>query len=604
LIWRILRSRGSAGGWRALVDDSLQAHVLAEPEVLVERRWPMLAACAALVVATLALAGPTWERLPVPAFRSEEALVVALDLSRSMDATDVEPSRLTRAKLKLLSLLDRRAAGQTALVVFSAHAFTVTPLTSDTRTIGSLVTSLSTDIMPSRGSYAEAGLDRAARLLRQSGMNQGEILLISDADVSPDAVDLVRDLRSAGIRVHVLAVGTEQGAPIAEPGGGFLTDGAGQVVIPRLDTAALRRLAEAGGGRFALLASDERDLDSLFPPRALGASGATLEQSGDEYQADVWRDQGLWLALALLPLLALGFRRGWICALLIALVAPFDDARAFEWRDLWQRPDQRGIAAMQSEQPARAAELFDDPAWRGAAEYRAGEFSASAATLAGVDSADGHYNRGNALAKAGQLRPAIEAYERALERDPEHADARYNRELLENYLKENPEQDQSGNGEQGQGGEQQRSSSGASAQDESGEGDERQASDDPGSEQSDSQGQEPGAQQSRGGQSQADRGQGERDDDSLGTENADEPADADQPRQADAGGEQIEQAGDAPSPDDVEQWASEQAAEQWLRRVPQDPGGLLRRKFLYQYQRLGVDQDGNYVWPGDEEMPW
>ncbi|HUO66006.1 MAG TPA: hypothetical protein VMV37_00630, partial [Gammaproteobacteria bacterium] len=114
LIWQVLRGRSENGGWRSLVDAPLRAHVLAEPEVLRESRWPLVALLACGVLALVALAGPAWERLPVPVFRSEEALVFALDLSRSMDAGDVEPSRLARARLKVLDLLERRTAGQTA----------------------------------------------------------------------------------------------------------------------------------------------------------------------------------------------------------------------------------------------------------------------------------------------------------------------------------------------------------------------------------------------------------------------------------------------------------------------------------------------------------
>ena len=162
LILKLFRLQASGGGWRRVVDRSLQPLVLTA-DAYGGRLWPLAAALAAWSVATLALAGPAWERLPVPAFRSDEALVVALDLSRSMDAADLSPSRLARAKLKLLSLLEQRTSGQTGLVVFSAHAFTVTPLTTDTRTIGSLVHALTSDIMPSRGSYPESGLSRAAK---------------------------------------------------------------------------------------------------------------------------------------------------------------------------------------------------------------------------------------------------------------------------------------------------------------------------------------------------------------------------------------------------------------------------------------------------------
>ncbi len=139
LLWQLLRGRGESGGWRNVVDAKLRRYVLIEPEVLRDNRLALIVALAAWLIAIVAIAGPAWERLPVPAFRSDEALVVALDLSRSMDAGDVEPSRLARARLKLLDLLERRASGQTALVVFTTHAFTVTPLTTDIRTISSLV---------------------------------------------------------------------------------------------------------------------------------------------------------------------------------------------------------------------------------------------------------------------------------------------------------------------------------------------------------------------------------------------------------------------------------------------------------------------------------
>ena len=587
LIWQLLRGRGEGGGWRGVVDAALRPHVLVNPAVLRESRWPLVVAVLAWALGVIGLAGPAWERLPVPAFRSEEALVVALDLSRSMDATDVEPSRLARARLKLLDLLGRRAAGQTALVVFSSHAFTVTPLTTDTRTIAALVTAVTTQIMPSQGSSVSAGLGKAEALLQQTGLTQGDVLLITDADVTGDDVDLAGDLRDKGFRVSVLAVGTEQGAPIAREEGGFLTDDNGNVVVPQLDPRGLQRLAAAGGGRFARLAPDDRDLDALFPTSL--AAGTALDQGGGEsHQADVWRDRGLLLAVALLPLLALGFRRGWICAWLVFLALPVlvalptARAEAFEWSDLWQRADQRGYEAMQANDAARAAALFKDPAWRGAAEYRADDFPASAATLDRLDTPDGNYNRGNALAKSGKVEDAIGAYERALELDADHGDARYNRDLLRDFLdKQQKEQQQ----QQGDNGEQNQKQQGDQQSDSKGD-----KSDDSSSDPS-KQGDE--SQQDR----QANGDRSDKGDDSQSPE--DESAEQEQKTANDQ--QNAQQQADAPQ--DVEHWASEQAAEQWLRRIPQDPGGLLRRKFLYQYQRLGVDQDGKPL-GGTEKKPW
>ena len=566
LIWRFTRGNSTAGRWQAWVDEALQPLVLTAADgALRGNRWLLTGALAAWTLAILALAGPAWERLPVPAVRSSEALVVVLDLSRSMDAGDVEPSRLERAKLKLLSLLDRRESGQTGLVVFSAHAFTVTPLTNDTRTIAALVSSLSSDIMPSRGSYPEAGIRRAAQLLQQASASRGEILLVSDSGVSPAALELARELRGEGMSLHVLAVGTATGGPILQAGGGFLTDARGEVVVNRVDLATLQRLAEAGGGRFAGLTPDDRDLDRLFSgaPMAAGAFAG----DGEELRTEIWRDQGVWLVLLLLPLLAFSFRRGWVVVWVFGLALPGHRAEALTWADLWQRPDRQAEAAFRAEDHERASELFKNPDWRAAAQYRAGRFEASAETLATTETADGHYNRGNALARAGSIGEAIQAYEQALELDPEHEDARFNRDLL---LQNPPEQSQGDSGEEG----------------ESQEGNEAQPSDrSAGADQSDATPGEDSESQS-GQQADADEEQAQN-----------QPVSA-EPEDTPPEGEPM------PTPGDLEEWASEQAAEQWLRRIPEDPGGLLRRKFLYQYQRLGIDQEGNYVWPGDEEQPW
>ena len=598
LIWRYFRGRRDVGGWRTLVDPALRAHVLAASEALRDSRWPGLVALAAWAVAIVGLAGPAWERLPVPAFRSDEALVVVLDLSRSMDAGDVEPTRLARAKLKLLDLLTKRSAGQTALVVFSTNAFTVTPLTTDTRTISSLVNSVSTDIMPSQGSSVESGLDKAAELLKQTGLSRGDVLVISDADVTASDLDRASDLRREGFRVSVLAVGTEQGAPIGLSEGGFLRDGNGQVVIPSLDVAGLERLAAAGGGRFARLAPDDRDLETLFPPPAAVPTDVRLKKDdGQDHKADVWRDNGLWFAVALLPLLALGFRRGWICLWLACFLIPTPEAHAFEWQSLWLRSDQRGYEALQSQEAKRAAQLFKDPSWRAAAQYRAGDFSASAATLNALDTAQSHYNRGNALAKAGHLEEAIGSYDRALELDPNLKDARYNRDLVKDYLKKNPQQQQQQQQQkQGQNGGKNDQQQQGGSQQSNGGGDQSQQS-------ANRQG-----EQSKGDQNPSGDSQSGQDQNGSGQEQAENRKPEDQndqqaggnPKEGDA---QKDAQASAAGPQDVEKWASEQAAEQWLRRVPQDPGGLLRRKFLYQYQRLGVDQDGKAVTPAGAH-PW
>lgn len=577
----LAKRRFAAGSWQRVVDPALAPYVLASgPAGRRDLRWWLLGICG--VLASLALAGPSWNRVELPVYRSDEAMVIALDLSRSMDAQDLTPSRLTRARLKILDVLERRRSGQTALVVYSANAFTVTPLTTDTDTIAALVNSLATDIMPSSGSFPGVAIEKARSLLRQAGVRRGQVLLIADGGSSPVAERIAESLRDDGYTLSVLGVGTLDGAPIPESGGGFLTDGRGRIAVPKLESDGLRALAAAGGGRYAVITTDNSDLDTL-----LGNGVGTASAAADALTADLWRDEGPWLLLLLLPLAALAFRRGWVLVVVAAVSLPAaGPAHAFGWQDLWRNKDQQARAALEEGNPAEAAVLFEDPRWRGVAAYRAREYMASAEQFASQDDPDSLYNLGNALARLGQLEPAIGAYDRALELAPDHEDAAYNRELLQELLDRQPEVD---SGESGQ----EPSDAG---------GDSQEGGDD--SQQAEASG-EQGADGTPGSDAESDAAP-----DSDGTEAEDlEAMQQELERAAEAAQQQPQNPEDA-GPSEAELLAERraqeerQAMEQWLRRIPNDPGGLLRRKFRYQYQRQGLDQDGNNLWPGDEAEPW
>ncbi len=569
--------RLGAGSWASVVDPALAPYVLSGSQAAQrDRRWLLLALVGVLGV--LALAGPAWERIDQPVFRSEQSLVVALDLSRSMDAQDVAPSRLVRARLKILDLLERRASGQTALLVFSANAFTVTPLTTDKDTVASLVNSLTTDIMPSRGSYPVAAIRKGKALLEQASVSVGEILLITDGGSSPAAERVAEELREAGFTLSVLGVGTQQGAPIPRAGGGFVTDRAGQMAVPKLEESSLRALAAAGGGRYATLSADDRDLDFL-----LSGEAGTRTAGDDEQTTDQWREEGPWLLLALLPLAALAFRRGWALVFVLALLPLTEPAEAAFWDDLWLNKNQQAQRLLEAGEAAAAADLFEDGEWQAVSRYRAGDFDNSAAQFAERGDSRSLYNLGNALAKKGEFESAIDAYEQVLETEPDNEDAAFNRDLLREALEQQQQQQQ----------QQQQESSESSG--EQGENSDQPA--DPNQE-SDSNGQtdgEPGEDEA------ADRGEDESAEQDLEALQEELQRAAEQAEQQDPGEQQLSEAELAEL---RQQQAQEQAMEQWLRRIPNDPGGLLRRKFRYQYQKAGKDQDGNNLWPDNEEQPW
>ncbi len=573
----LARRQLGAGHWHGVVDEELMPHVLSRtPGRGVDWRWWLYGLGG--IVAVTALAGPAWQRIDQPVFRADQAIVVALDLSRSMDAEDIEPSRLGRARLKILELLDRRDGGQTALVVYSANAFTVTPLTDDSDTVGALVNSLSTDIMPSRGSYPEVGIRKAQTLLEQAGVGYGEVLLITDGGTSPAAEKAARDLRDAGFALSVMGVGTREGAPIPRMSGGFVTDNRGNIAVARLEERGLQDLARIGGGRFAVLSADDSDLDHLLS----GEVRAAAQAGDDNLASDQWREEGPWLVLLLLPLAALAFRRGWVLVLVIFIMPVPQIAHASLWDDLWLNKDQQAQKALEEGSPADAAVLFDDREWRAVANYRAGDYKSSAAEFAESGDARNLYNLGNAMAQQGEYEAAIDAYEQVLEMDPGNEDAAFNLEFVQNL--QNQEQDESAGDDQ------------TSTQNPGGQGD-----------QSESEGEQnqEGSEGASQNQQSDEQSEGSQRDDEMSEEDL-EALQQELERAAEEAqqGEQPQQLSEAQLAEMRQQQEQQQAMEQWLRRIPDDPGGLLRRKFRYQYQRYRRDQEGNEAWPDDEMQPW
>ncbi len=572
------RRRFGAGSWESIVDPQLAPYVLSGSQGKAsDHRWLIFAVTG--VLGAVALAGPAWERIEQPVFRSEQSLVVALDLSRSMDAQDVSPSRLARARLKILDLLERRESGQTALVVYSANAFTVTPLTTDTDTVAALVNSLDTDIMPSRGSYPVAAIGKGRALLKQAAVSVGEVLLITDGGSSPAAERVARELRDAGYTLSVLGVGTTEGAPIPRATGGFVTDSSGRIAVPRLEESSLRQLAVAGGGRYATLTPDGRDLDYL-----LAGEVGSRRASDDAQTTDQWREEGPWIVLLMLPLAALAFRRGWLLVVILAVMPLTESAEAAIWDDLWLNKNQQAMKLLQEGSADDAAELFKDEQWRAVSRYRAGDYARSAAGFAERDDVQSLYNLGNALAQQGAFESAIDAYDQVLEMDPDHDDAAYNRDIVQAAMEQQQQNQQQGD--------QQESSEKAG-----GESDESDAPTDPNQESADDA--ESSAESDDSNPSQ-------RPEDEAAEENMEALQEELQraAEQAEDSERSEQQLTEAELAELRRQQAEEQAMEQWLRRIPNDPGGLLRRKFRYQYQRMGKDQDGNNLWPDNEAQPW
>lgn len=429
LVPLLCRARAPGGPWRRVIDPALLPHLLEGaapgrrclPAALLGLLWVLLA---------LGLAGPTWEREPEPLLETRQYHVVLLDLSPSMNAADLAPSRLARARFEVLDLLRLAADGQTALVAFGPEPYLVAPLTGDAETIALQVPLLETGLLPVAGERrTDLALALAGELLDGAAAPAGSVVLVSDG-VGPRAASLAaaERLRAAGHQVHVLAVGTAAGAPLAQDGG-LLRGGDGSVRLARLDEDGLRALAVTGGGLYRAAVAGDGDVQALV------AAAARERAEGGQDSTVRWRDLGPWLVLAALPLALLGFRRGWLGPLVLALaVLPPQAVRAGAWDDLWLTPDQQGARALDDGRAGAAQALFERPDWRAAAAHAAGDYAAALQALDGLPPAQSAYNRGNLLARQGDYRAAIEAYETALAANPQDDDARYNRDLLRALL--------------------------------------------------------------------------------------------------------------------------------------------------------------------------
>ncbi len=657
--------RSDNKNWRGVVDPQLQPFVL-QSSAGKQRRYPLLLVFIAASLCITALAGPVYKKLPQPVYREQSSLVILLDLSQSMNASDIKPSRLARAKLELLDLLKARKTGQTALIVYAADAFVVTPLTDDNNTIANLVPSLETDMMPAQGSNLAKALAKTVSLFTQSGVIKGDILVITD-DIHQRDESAIKKIAAQGYRLSIFGIGTTAGGPIpldADAGGGFLQDRSGAIVIPRLQPEKLQRFALSGGGLYTSLQAGDEDVNKLS---ALFQSSeiAPLDNQQTENQnmnADLWQEEGHWLLLPLLFFASLWARRGWLAVFLIFMLPLPQPAYAdgIDTQHLWSTPDQKAMQAFNKGDLEQAAEHFTNPEWKASALYRKGDYEAAAKTLENANSSNGNYNRGNALARQGKLEEAIKAYNKALELDASNADARYNLEQVKQALKKQQqdkkdqnqdgqkkdEQQQQGDEKQQDQQSQDQQSQNSQQQNDQQQSDQQQDSEQQDSQQQNSQQSEDQSDQQSSRQSQ-DKKDGEQDkkDEPQSSAQKSSPEqqqeEQEQLKQRDAEAEaeqqkkeqqqyqqnlQQEQQNQDRQPQDEQQkpdeaskevehkdaeekpmevevnpveasiTEEEKATEQWLKRVPDDPGGLLRRKFYYQYKQLPNQNDSEQPW--------
>ncbi|MFT5063395.1 MAG: Ca-activated chloride channel family protein [Gammaproteobacteria bacterium] len=643
LAWRVHNVSDSGGSdWQKIMEPELfralsGTQLAANQATSITRRLSVVASVVVAFLLSLALAGPSWETRETPVVERVTSRIMVMDLSLSMLAEDIKPNRLSRAKIKLREMLSRSSDGQTGLIVFAGDAYAIAPLTEDVRTLDNLVPPLNVDLMPSQGSRIDLGLKLAGEMLIQTQAIRAQVILLTDSPATPRAMEMADELASRGHRVDVLGFGSAKGAPIPSGETGFVQkDGA--IVFAKLERKSLRQLAKSGNGRFLQASSGNGDIAQL-----LAVDGQQEFKQSEQAASSAQRvDGGVFFLLAALPLILLGMRgRGLLLVLLLCSAGlmtprPGFAAEASWWESLWKNNDQRAHQQLLDGDAAAAVGSFDDPDWRASADYQAGNFQDAAAYWMNKDNATASYNRGNSLAKSGELEGALEAYQQAVDVQPDFEDAEANASLIEKLLKEQQPEGQEGEqGEEAQEGEEgQESKDGEKGEQgqESQEGEEGQHQQgEPGEERQEGQGNQQG-QEGQDGEpsessdeqagdqvaeqiSQQERQQmqkaGEQSDEQqesmdqaaqqLSEQTEESGENAEDSEQAITEGQESEETGEEQAERQVLRRPNlqDQATDQWLNRIEDNPAGLLRRKFAYEADRRAAEQSGASVESGD-----
>lgn len=588
-----------------------------------QRLWPLLLGA---VLAIVAMAGPTTQKIPKPVYDIAQAKVIVMDMSLSMRATDIAPDRLSRMSYKAIDLINANNGGEIGLIAYAGDAFVISPITTDGTNLNALIPGLRPEIMPEFGSEPELALEKAALMLEQAGYLNGDIIWFTDGVDYDQMPGLTSLLQSMPHRVSILSVGTPDGAPIKLTNGQLLKDSSGAIVIPRLDNASLQTLAGITNGAFTPITADEQDIKIIMQVADTLLADATKLNT---LQGDDWYELGPYLLLPVIFIVLLYSRKHWVLLLTIVLLPlcgltlqqpafaqampqkssadlpspPSSELNAVQsirtpldfLPPALQNNNQKGLRAFQNGDYATSQSLFTDPEWQAQAQYAQGEYAEALAHFAQTDDALSQYNAGNSLAKLGQYDKALEAYQRANSLDSDFIEAQENQAALELFLQNQPPQDSS----QDQSKQDQDQSDEQKDQEQQDQQSQSQDNQESASDEQESQDQQSQQQQSQDEQSQQNQQQSEdqkeqpspeeskdeqeQGDDQQKQQDKQQPKEPTQPDEPQESQEVQAQQQEQPlTPEEQEKMQRMQAL---MNKVPNDPGYLLKRKMELEYQQ-------------------
>jgi Ca-activated chloride channel homolog len=566
------------------VDQHLLKYLLVNPTGKVASVWKTLLVWTIVwSCIVLSLAGPRWSFREVETFSSDQSLVILLDLSQSMDAEDVKPSRLIRARQKIEDILNHAKGLKIGLIAFAADTHMITPLTQDVETIRYLLPSLDTGLVFMQGSKLQPALQMAENILKGDPGDNQSILVISDGGFDDArAFKKARELADKGIVLYTMGVGTEEGAPIRDQEGNLIKK-SGEVILTKLNRTKLQELSQIGRGRY---------LESNFSSNAEAVIVKDLDSRAEALK-DVHRTTRFWderfylLIIPLLPILLFWLRRGYIIPLLLMMLIPSLGVEATFIDQYFMNSEQFGNQLLEEGDYQTASDYFQDPYRKGVAHYRAGNFEEATRSFRESNrpevAQEAAYNTATALVHQQKLQEAVQAYEEVLETWPDHQKAKDNlevvRKMLESQEQENEDSDKSNddgeNSDNDDSGSENKENDNKEDSGDSDQENQKEQPEDSESDQQDSEQQEPPNENEQ-----------ENPADELNQDSQQEENEEDQGQEQNADPKEEEQ---SPSPL-TEQSMEDEDADQWLNRMNQDLNQFLKNKFYIESMRNGTKE--------------
>jgi len=431
--------------WRNSIADDLLPYLMIKGDRI--SYLPKIVLIFLLCMMVFALAGPSWKKVETPGGKIKAAVVLLVDASQSMLATDIAPNRLERSKQKIQDLLVASPGAHVAVIAYAGTAHMLLPFTNDYKTLNYQLEALSPKVMPVPGTDLELALMLADSLLKP--IEAPSTLLIFTDNVSQDDISTFGARTTTFNKTEFFVLATPSGAPIPLGKGRFLKDAAGQTVIPKLDVNRIKELNKLDNVKITTVTLDDSDVKRL----ASNVRRNLLYEKDPELEDEVWQDAGFWLLIPIFLFTLLWFRRGWIvqwCIVLFTVtglsgcsdletggkikVEPLP--QDWNFNDLWFTRDQQGQKLLDEGEQDEALKTFADPWQRAAILYQQGKYDEAAAIYNTIPTARSYYNLGLIHAELKNWVQARKAFEQAIEAKPDFTEAKENLDIINQVIAE------------------------------------------------------------------------------------------------------------------------------------------------------------------------